>query len=46
MLVRQMQIDEGVFEGRMTEQKLDGTEVRSGFQPVGCAAVAPMYPET
>ena len=46
MLARQMQIDEGVFEGRMTEQKLDGTEVRSGFQPVGCAAVPAMSLKT
>ena len=32
MLVRQMQVDESVFQPGMSEQKLNGAEIGTGFQ--------------
>jgi len=34
LLLRQMQIDRGVFQVRMTQQKLNRAEIRAGFQQV------------
>src|SRR6266849_5520303 len=39
MLGRQMQVDEGVLQSGMSEQKLNGTEISPGFQQVSCATV-------
>jgi hypothetical protein len=39
MLVRKMQVDEGVLQSGMSEQKLNGTEIGTGFQQVSCATM-------
>jgi len=40
--VGQMQVDQSVFQAGVSEYDLDGTQVGSGFQPVGRTAM----PET
>jgi hypothetical protein len=42
MTTRQMQIDYGVFEFDVTEQQLDGPEVRAGFEQVCGIGMPPM----
>ena len=39
MLLREVEIDGGLFEVAMTEQDLDGAEIRSSLQQMGRKAV-------
>jgi hypothetical protein len=45
LLLRQMQIDRGVFQVRMTQQKLNRAEIRACFQQVRGISMAPMLHE-
>jgi hypothetical protein len=40
MLLREVEIDGGLFEIAMTEQDLDGAEIGPHFEQVRCEAVA------
>jgi hypothetical protein len=42
MLVRQMQVDQSVFQSRMSEQDLNGTEVGARFEKVRSTTVSSM----
>jgi len=41
-----MQIDRGVFQARMSHQKLNGPQIRPCLQVMRCKTVSPMSPET
>ena len=40
MLVREMQVDQRVFQPGMPEQELNGTEIGTGFQQVSRTRVS------
>jgi hypothetical protein len=44
--LRQVQIDDRVFQFLMAQQQLDGTQIGAGFQQMRGKAVPPMSSET
>ena len=40
MLARQMQINQGMFQAGVSQQELNGTQIRSRVEPMGGPAVA------